>query len=105
MLAAIALPPPAGMDRCACGTRRAASCCTSGKATSGDIWAIAFSPDGTKLATGGTDGAVKIWDETGNLLATYLGHKNAVDAIAFNHDGTLLGSGGRDGAVRIWRME
>lgn len=72
----------------------------------GDIWTIAFSPDGTKLATGGTDGAVKIWEpETGKLLATYLGHNTTVHCIAFNRDGTLLGSGGRDGAIRVWRIE
>ena len=47
-----------------------------------------------------------MWDaETGNLLATFLGHKNAVHTVAFNRDGTLLASGGRDGAVRIWKIE
>ncbi len=65
-----------------------------------------YSPDGAKLATGGNNGAVKLWNaETGELLATYLGHKTAIHSVAFNPDGTLLASGSRDGTVRIWKTE
>jgi WD40 repeat protein len=71
----------------------------------GDIWSGAYSPDGTKLATGGLDGAVKLWNaETGELLATFH-HKLAIHTVAFNQDGTRLASGSRDGTVRIWEIK
>jgi WD40 repeat protein len=67
---------------------------------------VAYSPDGTKLATGGTDGAAKVWNaETGELLATYLGHNSGVHTVGFNPSGSRLASGGRDGAVRIWEVK
>jgi len=73
---------------------------------SGDIWTVAFSPKVNELATGGTDGSVRVWDaDTGKLLATFLGHKTAVHSIAFSGDGSLIASGGRDGAVRIWKVD
>ena len=72
----------------------------------GDIWTVAYSPDGKQLATGGIDGAVRVWNpETGEATATYLGHKLAVHSLAYNASGTLLASGGRDGAVRVWSLE
>ena len=78
----------------------------SWEAHAGDVWSVAYSSDGAKLVTGGTDGAVKLWDaETGTLLATYLGHPSAVHTVAFNRDGTQVASGGRDGTVRIWPVK
>jgi len=83
-----------------------ANCCILGTAKAAIIWSVAFSPKSGKLATGGTDGSVRIWDpKNGKLLATYLGHKTTVHSIAFNGDGNLLASGGRDGAVRIWKVD
>ncbi len=71
-----------------------------------DIWAVAYSPDGTKLATGQNDGTVKLWNaETGELLSTFADHDAAVHAVAFHPDGKLLASGARDGTVRVWKVE
>ena len=47
-----------------------------------------------------------LWDpDSGQRLATYLGHKTAVHAVAFNQDGSLLATGGRDGVARVWKTK
>ena len=68
------------------------------------VMSVAFSPDGHRLADGGNDGAVRLWDvDTRQLLgAPMLGHKSAVLTLSFNPDGTRLLSGSQDGTIRLW---
>jgi len=64
---------------------------------------IAFSPDGTKLASGSYDKSVRIWDvATGEELFYSLDHADDVTQVDFSPDGSLLASGGADGVVRLW---
>ena len=67
--------------------------------------ALAFSPDGTLLATGTGEGDVRIWEtNSGNLLQTLTGHIYAVRYVLFSPDGTMIASGASDNTARVWQV-
>jgi WD40 repeat protein len=79
----------------------------------GALNAIALSPDGKVLATGGefdvargnSVGDIRLVDfETGALLSVLKGHTSAVTCLAFSPDGQRLASGSRDGTAAIWDL-
>jgi WD40 repeat protein len=66
--------------------------------------AVAFSPDGRTVVTGGTDGNVRLWDaatqqEIGPPMSSDL---EPVGAVTFSPDGTLVAAGSTDGNVQLW---
>ncbi|MBM3216766.1 hypothetical protein FJZ36_17870, partial [Candidatus Poribacteria bacterium] len=68
------------------------------------IACIAVSPDGSLIATGGRDNAVRIWDTaSGEPMATLTSHKKPVTGVAFAPDGSFLVSVSEDGTARLWR--
>jgi WD40 repeat protein len=69
----------------------------------GAVTSVAFSQDGTILATGNADGTVRLWNAaTHRPIAILTGHTGAVTSVAFSQDGTTLATGNADGTVRLW---
>jgi WD40 repeat protein len=76
----------------------------------GPALAVAYSPDGKRLAAGGADRLIHVWDAlTGKELFSRRGHGGDVTSLAFSPDGRRLASGGGTeaglpgaGEVRLW---
>jgi serine/threonine protein kinase len=65
--------------------------------------AVAWSPDGKRIASGGLDKTVQVWNAaTGGNVLTYAGHSYTVFAVAWSPDGKRIASGGLDKAVQVW---
>jgi WD40 repeat protein/serine/threonine protein kinase len=66
---------------------------------------VAFSPDGTRLASTGQDGTVRLWDAAdGRTLHVLRGHTGEVMSVAFSPDGTRLASASWDHTVKVWNV-
>ncbi len=69
----------------------------------GQVNAIALSPDGRFLVSGSSDYTLKIWDiASGSVLRTLFGHSKAVLAATISADGRLIASSGEDMSVLLW---
>ena len=68
---------------------------------------VAFSPDGTLLATVDAHGTVRLWNPAtgqpvGAPLPSDRGADGAMAGVAFSPDGTLLASADSGGIMRLW---
>jgi uncharacterized protein with WD repeat len=69
----------------------------------GEVWSVAFRPDGQTLASAGSDNTVRLWEvKTGKPHQTLHGHTNQVMSIAFHPDGKYLASASVDQTIKIW---
>ncbi len=73
-----------------------------------DVFAVAVSPDGRLIASGGRQPIIQLWGvEWGEEVkvkraASLKGHENAITVLAFQPGGRLLASGSDDETVRLW---
>lgn len=73
------------------------------RAHSNRIWALAFSPDNSLIASGSGDGYIGLWDTaTGQKRKMINTHSSWVKGVAFSPDGKLLASSSFQGAIKLW---
>lgn len=67
------------------------------------IVALAYSPDGTILASASADQTVLLWDTTTNQeLRSLIGHQGTVRSVVFSADGKTIATAGDDRTARLW---
>ncbi|MEA5551959.1 NB-ARC domain-containing protein [Anabaena cylindrica UHCC 0172] len=71
--------------------------------TFGSILAVAFSPDGKILATGGVAGEVQLWQVTdGKPILRWNAHTRWIISLAFSPNGQMLATGSDDKSLKLW---
>jgi WD40 repeat protein len=66
------------------------------------VCSLAFSRDGSTLATGSLDRTIKLWNRSGQVIRTLTGHNRGVLTVAFSSDGKTLATSGYDTTIDLW---
>ena len=71
-----------------------------------NVYSLAWSPDGTRIASGSINDTVQIWDaSTLTTLFTYRGHTNEIRAVSWSPDSEYIASGSSDQTVQVWQAQ
>jgi WD40 repeat protein len=71
----------------------------------GQVWEVAFSPDGSRVAGVGADGSLHLWHaESSRPLVALDRHDGPLWGVAFSPDGRFILTGSDDGTARVWGM-
>jgi len=69
----------------------------------GMVNSVSFGLDAERIASGGDDKTVKIWDaKSGQLIRTMYGHQKEVESVSFSPDGKRIVSGSLDTQIILW---
>ncbi len=68
------------------------------------VYCAEFSPDEKRIAIGGADNRIRIFDLDGKNEIQLLGHTSSVVSLSFTADGKYLVSGSEDGSVKVWDL-
>ncbi|HTI15160.1 MAG TPA: WD40 repeat domain-containing protein [Dictyobacter sp.] len=67
------------------------------------IYTVAWSPNSQRIASGGEDNNVKVWNAfTGDNQLTYSGHHGTITSVDWSPDGKEIVSGSYDGTAQVW---
>jgi WD40 repeat protein len=65
---------------------------------------VRFSPDGTRIVSGGGGANLKLWDKnTGELVRVFRGHEGPINTVGFSETGAVL-TGSQDTTLRAWNL-
>ncbi|PSR17811.1 hypothetical protein C8255_10665 [filamentous cyanobacterium CCP3] len=72
----------------------------------GEIKAAAFSPEGSRIATGGRDGTIQLWSLSGEKVHEFQAHEGgplaSVSAVSFSPNGQYIATASTDSTARLW---
>ncbi|PZO41887.1 MAG: hypothetical protein DCF19_08440 [Pseudanabaena frigida] len=69
------------------------------------VWSAEFSPDGSKIVTGGLDRVIKLWQIDGLELAQFIGHSAPIRSTTFSPDGQTILSSSSDKTIALWNLQ
>jgi WD40 repeat protein len=68
-------------------------------------YGIAYSSDGSHIASGHSDGTIKLWKSEGTFIKDLTGHRDGVRGISFSPDSSKIVSAGQDRTVKLWDVK